>query len=208
MQSENTHCENMMAASGVVLSNVWEVKTVKSTNRLAAPAAGFLALSLAAAPLMAQGYRAQQVDQRGGPPNNDTPYILITTFHSDDRKLGVEMAEDLRKRVSQEHSAKELFVIQKRAIDGTLEASGYRPDSALSASDVMELAKQLRGEIVVDGTINKAGAGLKLDTRILIKSGQATLSQPLPVTDAKDVGDASKQLEKAISDANKSLVSF
>ena len=181
---------------------------MKSTTRLAAPAAGFLALSLAAAPLMAQGYRAQQVDQRGGPPNGDTPYILITTFHSDDRKLGVEMAEDLRKRVSQEHSQKELFVIQKRAIDGTLEASGYRPDSALSASDVMELAKQLRGEIVVDGTVNKAGAGLKLDTRILIKSGQATLTQPLPVTEAKDVGDASKQIDKAISDANKSLVSF
>jgi tetratricopeptide (TPR) repeat protein len=175
---------------------------------LAAPAAGFLALSLAAAPLMAQGYRAQQVDQRGGPPNGDTPYILITTFHSDDRKLGVEMAEDLRKRVSQEHSQKELFVIQKRAIDGTLEASGYRPDSALSSSDVMELAKQLRGEIVIDGTVNKVGDGLMLDVKVLTKSGQATLSQPLPVMTAKDVGDASKQLEKAISESNKALVPF
>ena len=202
--------ENMMAASGVVLSNVWEVKTVKSTNRLAAAAAGFLALSLAASPLMAQGGGGlgQAPAQRGGPPNNDTPYILITTFHSDDRKLGVDLAEDLRKRVSSEHSARELFVIQKKAIDGTLEASGYRPDSALSASDLMELAKQLRGEIVIDGTVNKAGAGLKLDTRILMKSGQATLAQPLPVTDAKDIGDASKQLEKAVSDANKAIVGF
>src|SRR3954462_243526 len=103
-----------MAASGVVLSNVWEVETMKSTNRLAAPAAGFLALSLAAAPLMAQGGGGlgQQPQQRAAPPSNDTPYILITTFHSDDRKLGVDMAEDLRKRVSQEHSAKELFVVQ------------------------------------------------------------------------------------------------
>jgi tetratricopeptide (TPR) repeat protein len=210
MQCEFALRENLMAASGVVLSNVWEVKTVKSTHRLAAPAAGLLALSLAAAPLMAQGGGGlgQQQPQRGGPPNNDTPYILVTTFHSDDRKLGVDLAEDLRKRVSQEHSARELFVIQKKAIDGTLEASGYRPDSALSSSDLMELAKQLRGEIVVDGTVTKSGSGLKLDTRILMKSGQATLAQPLPVTDAKDVGDASKQLEKAISESNKALASF
>ena len=78
-----------MAASGVVLSNVWEVKTVKSTHRLAAPVAGLLALSFAAAPLMAQGGGGlgQAPLQRGGPPNGDTPYILITTFHSDDRNM-------------------------------------------------------------------------------------------------------------------------
>lgn len=196
-----------MAASGVVLSNVWEVKTVKSSHRLAAPAAGFFALSFAAAPLMAQGYGNQPL-QRGGPPSGDTPYILITTFHSNDRKLGVEMAEDLRKRVSQENSAKELYVIQKKPIDATLTASGYSPDSALSSSDIMELAKQLRGEIVVDGEVNKDGERLKLDVRVLTKSGQATLAQPLAVTEAKDVGDASKMLEKAISEVRESMASF
>lgn len=178
---------------------------MKSTHRLAAPAAGFLALTLAAAPLMAQG---QQPLQRGGPPTGDTPYILITTFHSDDRKLGVEMADELRKRVSQEHSAKELFVIQKTPITNTLEASGYRPDSALSSSDLMELSKALRGELVVDGTISKAGERVKVESKILTKSGQATLTQPLPEIDAKDAGDAAKQLEKAISEANKAATSF
>jgi tetratricopeptide (TPR) repeat protein len=174
---------------------------------LAAPAAGFFVLSFAAAPLMAQGYGNQPL-QRGGPPNGETPYILITTFHSDDRKLGVEMAEDLRKRVSQENSAKELYVIQKKPIDATLTASGYSPDSALSSSDIMELAKQLRGEIVVDGTVNKAGDRLKLDVRVLTKSGQATLAQPLGVTEAKDVGDASKLLEKSISEVRESMEAF
>jgi tetratricopeptide (TPR) repeat protein len=175
---------------------------------LAAPAAGFLALTLAAAPLMAQGYRPQPADQqRGGPPKEDTPYILITTFHSDDRKLGVDMAEELRKRVAQENSAKELYVIPKRNIDGTLEASGYKPDSALSASDLMELAKQLRGELVIDGTVNKTGKddAVKLDVRVLMKAGQAILAQPLPVTEAKDPGDAAKQIEKAIDESNKAL---
>jgi tetratricopeptide (TPR) repeat protein len=190
------------------LINVWEVKTVKSTHRRAASAAGFLALSFAAAPLMGQG---QQPQQRGGPPNNDTPYILITTFHSSDRQLGVDMGDELRKRVQQEHSAKELFVIQKNSINGTLEASGYRPDSALSASDLMELAKQLRGEEVLEGSIKKAGTGdaVVVDTRVLMRAGPtATVAQPLPRVNGKDVGDAAKQLEREITEVNKSINSY
>jgi hypothetical protein len=175
---------------------------------LAAAAAGFLALSLAAAPLMAQGYRAQPADlQRGGPPREDTPYILITTFHSSDRKLGVDMAEELTKRVARENSAKELYVIPKNRIDATLEASGYKPDSALGPSDLMELAKELRGELIVDGTVNKTGNDdeVKLDVRMLMRAGQAMLAQPLPVTTAKDLGDAAKLIEKAIGESNKAL---
>lgn len=191
---------------GVILSNVWEVMTVKSTQRRAASAAGFLALSIAAAaPLMGQ---AQQPLQRGGPPSSDTPYILITTFHSSDRDLGVKMADELRRRVSSEHAAKELFVIQKNSINGTLEASGYRPDSALSSSDLMELAKQLRGEEVIDGSIDKSATGVKVDARVLVKSGQATITQPLPVIDVKDVGEAAKQLERNITESNKALASY
>lgn len=180
---------------------------MKSTHRLPAAAAGFLAFSFAAAPLMGQ----QQPQQRGGPPNNDTPYILITTFHSGDRKLGVEMGDELRKRVQQEHSAKELFVIQKNSINGTLEASGYRPDSALSASDLMELSKQLRGEEVLEGTVNKVGNGddVVVDTRILMRAGQqATVAQPLPRVNGKDVGDAAKQIERHITEVNKSVASY
>src|SRR6185369_3613935 len=135
---------------------------------------------------------------------------LITTFHSADRKLGVEMGDELRKRVASEHGAKELYVVPKNSINGTLEASGYRPDSALSASDLMELAKQLRGEEVIDGTIVKAGTGdaVTVNARVLVKAGQATIAQPLPTINGKDVGDAAKQLEKSISESNKALGNY
>src|SRR4051794_6164605 len=102
-------------------------------QRRAATAVGYLALSLVGAPLFAQ----QAQPQRGGAPNPETPYILVTTFHSNDRQLGTQMADELRKRLIQEHSAKELYVVPKTSINNTLEASGYRPDSALSASDLM-----------------------------------------------------------------------
>ena len=154
---------------------------------------------------MGQG---QQPAQRGGPPKNDTPYILITTFHSNDRQLGVQMGDELRKRVQQEHNAQELYAVPKNSINGTLEASGYRPDSALSASDLMELSKQLRGEEVIEGTINKGGTGLIAEARVLVKANQTTLVQPLPKVDAKDVGDAAKQLERAITESNKALGNY
>ena len=179
---------------------------MKSPHRLSAVAAGFFALSLAASALSAQAAR-QEPPQRGGQPGQDTPYILVTTFLSADRQTGVQAADELRRRLQQEHSAKELFVLTKTAVSGTLEASGYRPDSALNPSDLMELAKQLRGEYVIDGKATKAGAGnaQKWESRILMRTGQQIVAQPLPAVDGKDVGDAAKQTEKLISDALKQI---
>jgi len=177
---------------------------VKSTHRHAAAAAGFLALSLAGAPLLAQSRDIQ----RGGPPNTDTPYILIATFHSPDPKLAVEMSDEMRHRVQDEHSAKELYVIPKASINATLTASGYKPDSALSAGDVMELAKQLRGERVLDGTVTKTPTGVHVESRLMIRTGQQTFSQPLPPVDAKDPGDAAKTIDKELTAASKALPSY
>jgi len=106
--------------------NVWEVTTVKSTQRQTAAAVGIFALSMMGAPLLAQASRQAEPAQRGSPPGQDTPYILVTTFTAGDKKLAVEAADELRRRLQGEHSAKELFVVTKNAINGTLEASGYR----------------------------------------------------------------------------------
>ena len=71
-----------------------------SPRRTALAAAGF-ALSLAGAELFAQA-RPTAPAQRGtaGP---ETPNILITTFQNTDRKLGVQAAEEVRKRVQGEY---------------------------------------------------------------------------------------------------------
>src|SRR5262245_58824204 len=98
---------------------------------------------MAGAPGVALGQQPRGPEQRGGPAGPDTKGILVATFRSDDRKLGVEAADAVRKRLQDEYSMKQLEVKTKRAIDGTLEQSGYKPDSALSASDLLELAKQL-----------------------------------------------------------------
>ena len=179
---------------------------MKSTQRPSARALALLALSLAASPLAAQV--AKQPEQRGGVPNTDTPYILVATFRSPDRALGVTMADEVRKRLQSEKSTKELYVIPKTNINNTLEASGYRADSALNASDLMELAKQLRGEQVLDGAVTKTASGVHVEPRLLMRTGQQIVAQPLPVVDARDPGDAAKQIERGLTEASKAIPSY
>lgn len=183
-----------------------EAKIVKSTLGRAALAAGIVAASSFAAPLVAQ-QRGGEPPQRGGNPNPDTPYILVTTFLSGDRQLGVQAADELRRRLQLENSSKELFVVTKATITATLDASGYRADSALNTSDLMELARQLRGEYVIDGKATKTGAGnaAKFETRILMRTGTTVVSQPLPTIEAKDAGDGAKQVAKQIDEALKQI---
>jgi len=179
---------------------------VKSTHRYAAAAASILALSLMGAPAFAQGRSVgQEPPQRGGAPKQDTPYIIIATFRSDNRQLGVEAADEVRKRVADEHSAQELFVVTKHNINTTLEASGYRADSALNSSDLMELSKQLHGEYVLDAKVSKNGNAVVVEPRLMMKTGPNTFVQPLPNVNGKDPGDAAKTVERELSDALKAM---
>jgi tetratricopeptide (TPR) repeat protein len=177
-----------------------------SALRNAAVAA--LLLAVAALPALAQPRVNQEPPQRGGQPKQDTPYIIVATFRSDTKQLGVETADETRKRISSEHNAQELFVVTKHNINATLSASGYSADSALSANDLMELSKQLHGEYVLDATVNKSGSGLKLEPRLMMKTGTTTLTQPLPIINGKDPGDVAKQAEKAVTDAIKGIAPY
>lgn len=181
-----------------------------SSRRCAASAVSLLTI-LVAAPLSAQS-RAQQPAQRGGVPKQDTPYILVPVLASNDKLLGVTTGDEIRSRFQGEHNAQELYVVTKQAINATLEASGYKADSALNASDLMELAKQLRGDYVIEGTVNKVPGANKdavhLEARLLTRSGQQTLAQPLPAIDGKDVGDAAKQIEHVVTEALKGMPGY
>jgi len=167
-----------------------------------------LLLAMAAAPALAQPRVNQEPPQRGGQPKQDTPYIIIATFRSDTKQLGVEAADETRKRVASEHSAQELFVVTKHNINATLSASGYSPDSALSVNDIMELSKQLHGEYVLDATANKSGNGVRIDSRLMMRTANVTMTQPLPVANGKDAGDAAKMVERSLTEAIKGIAPY
>ncbi|MGH7618044.1 MAG: tetratricopeptide repeat protein [Gemmatimonadaceae bacterium] len=166
-------------------------------------AAGTAIAALIALSTPASAQRSGPPPQRGGQPVAETPYILVTAFHAPTKERAVEAADELRSRLASEHSARELFVITKATLEATLKASGYPVDSALGVPDLMELARALRAEYTIDGTVHNTGPGdaVRFDLRMLIKTGQQTLAQPLIGVNGKDVGDAAKLTEREISSA-------
>jgi tetratricopeptide (TPR) repeat protein len=187
---------------------------VKEIRRHPAAIAALVALAVSATPtLLAAQYGRPHVRdpnvQRGGPPNADTPHMLIAAFHSPDHALGVQAANDFRQRMMDENSARDLYIVPKKDVEGTLAASGYRPDSALSATDLLELGKQLRADEAVDARVEQLGKdSLRIAPRILVRLGQSDLIQPLPVIYAKNTDDAAKDVQREVEAARKQIPGF
>lgn len=131
--------------------------------------------------------------------------VLVATFRSADRALGVQGADAVRARVQQEVPVRQLLVIKKENINETLEASGYRPDSALSANDTRELARLMRADEIIDGTVYKtADGGVRVEARLAL-ARDISLAQPLPPAVARNVGDAARQIARDLKEARKQL---
>jgi tetratricopeptide (TPR) repeat protein len=180
--------------------------SVSLVQRRAATVAAVASLFALGSSASAQ-QRVSLPPQRGGQPTAETPYVLVTAFHAPTKQLAVEAADEFRTRLQGEHSARELFIITKTAAEGTLTASGYPVDSALSAADLVELGKTLRAEYIVDGSVTKAGKGeaVHFQVSFLNKTGAQVLTQPLPAVDAKDVGEAAKLTERNLNEALKQM---
>jgi tetratricopeptide (TPR) repeat protein len=125
-------------------------------------------------------------------------------MHSPERALGVDMAEELRNRISGENSERDLHVVSKVDINNFLTQSGYQPDSAVSITDLKELSKGVRGDEFLDGTVSRASGGVHLEVRLYLTEDIA-YSQPLDPVTGKDVGDAAKLLERELTEARKQI---
>ncbi|MDQ3949558.1 MAG: hypothetical protein M3282_04355, partial [Gemmatimonadota bacterium] len=168
---------------------------MKATQRRVLQVAGLVsALAGAAAPVAGQN-RTVEPDAR----------ILVATFRSTDRGLGVAGADAIRSRVAQEVPQKQLLVIRKEDINGTLAASGYAADSALSPSDMRELAKLMRADEILDGTVTRTpDGGVRVEARLLL-ARDVSLAQPLPPASARNVSDAARQIARDLKEARKQL---
>jgi len=188
--------------------------TLKATRRHPAVIAAFVALAVSAVPtLLAAQYGRPRVRdpnvQRGGPPGQDTPHLLVAAFHSPDHALGVQAADAFRQRVMDQYSARDLYVVPKTDVEATLTASGYRPDSAVSPTDLMELAKQVRADEALDATVDQLGRdSLRVTARMLVRLGQTDLIQQLTPVYAKNTDDAARDVEREMEAARKQVTGF
>jgi lipopolysaccharide biosynthesis regulator YciM len=170
---------------------------VKAPHHSALTAAGIAALfAVTAVPSAARAQRNQA-------PGPDTKKVLVTTFRGD-VEGGVKAADEIRNRVASDFSIRTLMPTSKKDINSTLEQSGYRPDSALSPNDIKELAKLVRADEIIDGTVTKTAAGYRVNARMFLPR-DAALSQPLLSTESSNLGDVAKQIVREYDAARKQL---
>jgi tetratricopeptide (TPR) repeat protein len=138
-------------------------------------------------------------------PGPDTKRAVVTTFRGEPA-AGVKLADEIRNRISNDFNIRTLMPVSKKDIDNTLVASGYRPDSALSANDIKELAKLVRGDEVIDGEVRKTPAGYRVHARLVLPR-DVGLSQPLITVESNNLGDVAKQIVHEYDMARKQVPS-
>jgi tetratricopeptide (TPR) repeat protein len=138
-------------------------------------------------------------------PGPDTKRAVVTTFRGEPA-AGVKLADEIRNRISNDFNIRTLMPVSKKDIDNTLVASGYRPDSALSANDIKELAKLVRGDEVIDGEVRKTPAGYRVHARLFLPR-DVGLSQPLITVESNNLGDVAKQIVHEYDMARKQVPS-
>jgi tetratricopeptide (TPR) repeat protein len=156
----------------------------------------------ALAVMLIGGSPASSVAQLTRPPNPNAPMLVVVTFKSGDKKTGVDFAETVRDRITGDVSYRDLQVQTKANIDATLQASGYDLTQALTEGDANLLAKQLRADFYIEGTIEKTGTGYHGEAWMVMTYDQNML-QPLGTFDGAKPVDVANQISKAFQTAHK-----
>ena len=164
-----------------------------SDSRLLVALAAFLALPLADASA-----------QRGAPA--PVPRVMIPTFMSAEKDLGLQAAEALRSRVTRDTDVRRLIVIPKADINNTLNASGYSTTEPLQPNDAKALAVLLRADEYMDGVVTKTPTGVKIEARLVLARDQ-NVAQPLPAAEAAKLDQAAAAVSKSYQQAREQLAS-
>ncbi len=137
-------------------------------------------------------------------PDPNAKRVMVATFKSTDKNLGVQAADAVRGRMSSDFPFKQIYVLPKTDITATLEASGFPTTEALEAHDQKALANLLRADEYITGTISKTATGVKVDANLVLARDNQ-LVQPLGSFDVKGTGDASSAISRELKEARKQL---
>ncbi len=155
-------------------------------------------MALAAlAPLAAQPARR--------PPRQDTPFLTVQVFRSADRVAGPQASDALRDRLIQVYPGPVLWVIDKERVVELLEQSGYPVTEQLARSDENSLAKFLRADEYIRGSVTREADGqYRIDAQLVL-SRDVSLTQPLPPVRGPRADRAAWLLVRPVQDARRQL---
>ena len=169
---------------------------MKVSLRRALPTAALATCAaLAAAPTLVQAQRA---------PDPNAKRLLVPVFRSQDKALGVQAADAVRGRVTQDLGSRDVVVVSKDDINKTLEASGFPTTDPLASNDARELGRQLKANEYLEATVTKTATGVRIEPRLILVRDN-TYAQPLPAAEGAKVGDAAKAIAASLKDARKQI---
>lgn len=137
-------------------------------------------------------------------PNPNAPRLVVGTFRSNDKKLSLSASEEMRSRLNADIPFRMLSVLSSADYKTVVEQSGYPYDEALSGGDLNSLAKLLRTDEYMEGTVEKTATGFKL-TAVLVLTRDPALQQPLPAVEGDKMGKVASAMSKNVQDARKQI---
>ena len=145
-------------------------------------------------------------------PETDASQVMITSFKVLDKAenskkekgLAYLAAVEMRKRVDDAFSPKQLWVIPVERLNQQLEASNFPTTEGLAIDDARALASIIRADDFILGTATKTATGVRVDADLVLTRDIAA-RQPLGVAEAPKLGDAVALLVKELKEARKQL---
>jgi len=159
-------------------------------------------VTLAMLATLAGALEAQPVRR---PPRADTPRLTVQVFRSQDKIAGPAASDALRERLIQIYPGPVLWVIDKPDMVTLLEQSGYPVNEQLARSDENQLAKFLRTDEYIRGSVVREADGQWRAEAQLVLTRDASLTQMLPVSRSSRPERAAVGLVRSIQDARRQL---
>jgi len=162
------------------------------------------ARSMVAATVLILGAAPVASAQATRTPNPNAPRLVVGTLRSSDKKLSVQASEELRSRFNADIPFRMLTVISSADYKTVVEQSGYPYDEALSSGDLGSLAKLLRTDEYIEGTVEKTATGFIIHASLTL-TRDAGLTQPLPPAEGDRLARVASALSKSLQDARKQI---
>lgn len=171
--------------------------TVLHHFRPLAASAALLGAALITSPLEAQPQRR--------PPRADTPFLTVQVFRSADKIAGPVASDALRERLIAVYPGPVLWVIEKDRLVELLEQSGYPTNEQLARTDEASLARFLRADEYIRGSVVREDDGqYRIDAQLVL-TRDLSLTQPLPPVRHERADRAAWQLVRPVQDARRQI---
>ncbi|HET7583404.1 MAG TPA: tetratricopeptide repeat protein [Gemmatimonadaceae bacterium] len=132
----------------------------------------------------------------------DAPRFLVHTLRAPDKRLGVEAADELRERLANKWS-RSVQIISKQSIETNLQNAGFDPELPPDKVTAQLLARNMRVDDFLEGSITPVGHGVRLETQLVL-TRDPDMVQPLPPAEGS-LADAVRQVIRSLEAARAQL---